>query len=203
MTRDWIGNTSIYACNHRSKEENVADMDFYATHPESVELFLKKCKERNFILPEKIWECACGDGAISKVLQKEGYDVLSTDFVDRGFGQGNVDFLLLSKDDIIPDYLNCIFTNPPYNKAKEFVDKALELINDNGLVIMFLKTTFLETKGRLELFKKHKLKYVWQYVNRQGCGKNGGVFKNGGAAAYAMFIWDKSYDGLPEIDWIE
>lgn len=21
-------------------------------------------------------------------------------------------------------------------------------------------------------------------------------------AAYAMFIWDNSYDGLPEIDWI-
>ena len=100
-------------------------------------------------------------------------------------------------------YIYCYNYNKSYNKAQLFVEKALDLVNDNGLIIMFLKTTFLETKGRLELFKKHKLKYVWQYVNRQGCGKNGGIFKNGGAAAYAIFIWDKSYNGLPEIDWID
>jgi len=206
MNKEWTGNSSIYACNHRGKEEDVAQGDFYATHPESIQLFLKKCQERNFILPKYIWEPACGQGHISKELQNNGYNVLSTDLYDRGFGEGNIDFLQLNKNNIRKEwtpYLNCIFTNPPYAMSKTFVEKALDLVNDNGLVIMFLKTTFLETKGRLKLFKKHKLKYVWQYVNRQGCGKNGGVFKNGGAAAYAMFIWDKSYDGLPQIDWIE
>lgn len=206
MTKDWTGNSSIYACNHRGKEKDVAEQDFYATHPESIELFLKKCKEVNYILPEKIWECACGQGHISKVLKAEGYDVLSTDLVDRGFGEPNIDFLQITKDNIkdsYKPYLNCIFTNPPYAKAQEFVEKSLELVNENGIIIMFLKLTFLESKSRLSLFKKHKLKYVWQYINRQGCGKNGGTFKNGGAAAYAMFIFDKAYTGLPQIDWIE
>ena len=205
-SKDWSGNSSIYACNHRGKESETAAGDFYATHPESIQLFLKKCAERALKLSESIYEPACGDGAISKILESAGYDVLSTDLYDRGFGYPGVDFLKLNKEEIpeaYKKYFKCIFTNPPYKYAQEFVEKALELADKDGLVIMFLKTTFLETKGRLELFKNHKLKYVWQYVNRQGCGKNGGVFKNGGAAAYAMFIWDNSYDGLPELDWIE
>jgi len=206
QNKDWTGNTSIYVCNHRTKEEDVAENDLYCTHPESIQLFFKKCIERNFILPEKIYEPCCGLGSISDELIKQGHDVLSTDLIDRGYGEGNIDFLKLTKETIRPewkDYMKCIFTNPPYKYAQECVEKALELLDDDGICIMFLKTTFLETKGRLKLFKNHKLKYVWQYVNRQGCGKNTKVFKNGGAAAYAMFIWDKSYNGLPEIDWIE
>ena len=206
QNKDWSGNTSIYACNHRTKEDDVAENDLYCTHPESMQLFFEKCAERNFILPEKIYEPCCGLGSISDELIKQGYDVLSTDLIDRGYGEGNIDFLKLTKETLRPewkDYMKCIVTNPPYKYATECVEKALELLDDDGICIMFLKTTFLETKGRQALFKKHKLKYVWQYVNRQGCGKNIRIFKNGGAAAYAMFIWDKSYEGLPELDWIE
>jgi hypothetical protein len=35
-----------------------------------------------------IWECACGDGAISRVLEAAGHQVISTDLVDRGYGCG-------------------------------------------------------------------------------------------------------------------
>ena len=47
------------------------------------------------------------------------------------------------------------------------MEKAIELLDDDGICIMFLKTTFLETKARQKLFKKQKLRYIWQYVNRQ------------------------------------
>ena len=53
------------------------------------------------------------------------------------------------------DFLTCedkwdgdIITNPPYSKAKEFVEKSLELIKDGGKVAMFLKLTFLEGQAR-------------------------------------------------------
>jgi len=36
----------------------------------------------------QIWEPACGDGAISRVLEAAGYQVISTDLIDRGYGQG-------------------------------------------------------------------------------------------------------------------
>ena len=205
--KDWTGNSSIYACNHRSKESEVATNDFYSTHPESVQLFLKKCKERNFVLPDKIWECAAGDGAISKILEAEGHTVLSTDLIGRGYGEGDVNFLTITTDNLPNEYkpyCKCIMTNPPYSYSREFVEKSLELLDNDGICIMFLKLTFLETKKRKELFNNGKLKHVWVHVNRQACGKNGGTFKNGSSATcYAWFIWDNTYNGLPQIDWID
>jgi hypothetical protein len=56
-----------------------------------------------------IWEPACGDGAISKVLEAAGYTVISTDLVDRGYGHGGHDFLKSET----PLGRN-IITNPPY-----------------------------------------------------------------------------------------
>jgi hypothetical protein len=34
-----------------------------------------------------IWECACGDGTMSKVLEETGCAVLSSDLYDRGYGE--------------------------------------------------------------------------------------------------------------------
>ena len=39
-----------------------------------------------------IWEPACGEGHISKELKRAGYNVKSTDLIDRGFGTVRVDF---------------------------------------------------------------------------------------------------------------
>ena len=40
-----------------------------------------------------IWECACGDGTMSKVLEETGCTVLSSDLHDRGYGEIGLDFL--------------------------------------------------------------------------------------------------------------
>jgi hypothetical protein len=40
-----------------------------------------------------IWECACGDGAMSEVLEEGGRRVESSDLYDRGFGEAGHDFL--------------------------------------------------------------------------------------------------------------
>ena len=61
--------------------------DFYPTPARGIESLLSVEK---FSGP--IWEPACGDGAISKVLLSEGYDVISSDLVDRGYGKHGVDF---------------------------------------------------------------------------------------------------------------
>ena len=42
----------------------------------------------------EIWECACGDGTMSRVLEETGQPVRSTDLYDRGFGEAGVDFLI-------------------------------------------------------------------------------------------------------------
>ena len=80
--------------------------DFYATPPWVTEALLQHVRFR-----APIWEPCCGDGAMSSVLADHGYDVVSTDLVDRGFGTPGVDFLLSRE---VPGGCRSIVTNPPY-----------------------------------------------------------------------------------------
>ena len=200
--KDWKGDyKSIFmtlgASNHTEKERQ--NEDYYATDPIAID-GLKKV----FDIPKNVWECACGEGHLSKRLEELGHNVDSTDLIDRGYGQGNVNFLECEKR--LTDY-NCILTNPPYNKAMDFVLHALELLDNGGYCIMFLKTTFLEGKKRYnELFSKYPPKYIFQFSNRVLCAKNGNfermIAGGGSAVAYAWFIWEKGYKGDTIIKWI-
>ena len=80
--------------------------DFYATPAWVTEALLQHVRFRG-----PVWEPCCGDGAMSSVLAEHGYDVVSTDIVDRGFGKPGVDFLA-SRD--VPGGCRSIVTNPPY-----------------------------------------------------------------------------------------
>jgi hypothetical protein len=67
-----------------------------------------------------IWECACGDGTMSKVLEETGCAVLSSDLYDRGYGEVGLDFLTSNR------YADNIVTNPPYNCAEGFVASGVK-----------------------------------------------------------------------------
>src|SRR5207244_10840763 len=60
-------------------------------------------------LEGEIWECACGDGAMAKVLSETGNHVESSDLYDRGYGEIGIDFLRAKHR------AKNIITNPPYN----------------------------------------------------------------------------------------
>ena len=198
MSKDWTGNSnSIYktlgASNHTDKERQSED--FYATEPRAAELLLEL---ENF--NENIWECACGEGDLSKVFEKAGHKVLSTDLIDRGYGQGGIDFLQCTEV-----FDGDIITNPPYKYAKEFVEKAIELVPDGHKVAMFLKLQFLEGKARRELFEKYPPKTVYVASGRLLCAKNGdfeGMKAGGGSAvAYCWYVWEKGYKGSVTLKW--
>ena len=116
--KDWTGNAnSIFktlgASSHTDKERHKED--YYATEPKGTEVLLEV---EQFL--SNVWECACGEGHMSKVLEKNGYNVRSSDLIDRGYGEV-YDFLSLENTEWNGD----IITNPPYRMAKEFVLKAL------------------------------------------------------------------------------
>lgn len=84
--KNWVGNAnSIYktlgASNHTDKIRQKND--YYATEPKAIDLLLE-LESFN----KNIWECACGEGHLSKRLIANGHDVLSTDLIDRGYGIG-------------------------------------------------------------------------------------------------------------------
>lgn len=203
-TKDWIGNQKstfvmLGASNHSEKEREKED--YYATDPHALEIFLEKLKQDNIELHNNIWECACGQGHLSKVLLNKGYNVYSTDKVNRGFGNEKIDFLKEKcfENDLETD----ILTNPPYKYAKEFVEKSLEIQADGYYTIMFLKIQFLEGQARKEMFKKYPPKYVYVNSARQLCAMNGEFEKyKATALCYCWYIWEKGFAGEPTIRWI-
>ena len=195
--KDWIGNNkAVYTClgasNHALEERQTED--YYATEPKAACLLLEVEPELN-----NIWECACGEGHLSKVFDKANKLGLATDKVYRGYGNLNpIDFL--SWDDC---WNGDIVTNPPYKYAKEFIEKALEVVTENKKVCMFLKVTFLEGKARKEFFKKHPPKTIYICSGRIPCAKNGDFEKYPSSAiAYAWFVWEKGYQGKSTVEWI-
>lgn len=197
--KDWTGNkNSIYktlgASNHTNKERQIND--FYATEPKAMEILLEV--ER---FSPNIWECACGEGHLSEVLKKYGYNVKSTDLIDRGYGVGGVDFLECKEP-----FNGDIITNPPYRYAQKFIEKALELIPVGNKVAMFLKIQFLEGKARKKLFTTYPPKVIYVSSSRLLCAKNAEFEKmiagGGSAVAYAWFVWEKGYVGDTIVKWI-
>lgn len=203
--QDWTGNAKfIFTCNGASNhsEGEREQHDYYATEPKAVEILLEQEEFSPYV-----WECACGEGHISEVLKKHGYNVKSSDLYDRGYeGTETIDFLTVRKEDIKHDVSRDIITNPPYKFAKEFVEKALEISMDNTKVAMFLKLTFLESKARKKLFKKYPPKIIYVSSSRLQCAKNGDFERYnkgvGTAVAYAWFVWEKGFKGDPVIKWI-
>lgn len=186
------------ASNHSNKERQKED--YYATPPFAV----KKLLNTGIKLSKNIWEPACGEGHISKVLEENGYVVRSTDIINRGFGSECLDFLYEETP-----FNGDIVTNPPYIKgiALKFVEHLLHLIPKGNKVVMLLKLTFLEGKERGIFFKENPPKNIYVFSSRISCAKNGNFkVKDGsdesGAVAYAWFEWVKGFTGKPQINWI-
>ena len=181
--KDWTGgNASIFislgASNHTDKDRQQDD--YYATDPIAIDKLLSAGAEIN----HKVWECACGEGHLAKRLSEKGFEVKSTDLVNRGFGISGIDFLNQSEI-----FDGDILTNPPYKYAKEFVEKALSLLENGHKAFMFLKLTFLESKSRKIMFQKYPPKCVYVFSERCLCAKNGDfqqMIEGGGGVLFVM-----------------
>ena len=173
---------------HNFNNDRVEN-DFYATPLDAIEDLIKYEK-----FDGKIWECSCGDGAISDPLIKAGYDVYSSDLIDRGYGEVK-DFLITNEK------VDNIITNPPFNLATEFTLKAFELAKHK--VVMLSKISYLEGVKRRELiFNKNKLEKVLIFTRRVPFKKESTQKLAGGLMAFGWFIYDVNYNGKPTIDWI-
>jgi hypothetical protein len=168
------------------REEN----DFYPTPESATKSLLDAIR-----LDGNIWECACGNGAMSKVLMANGYDVYSSDLINRGFGETGIDFLKSERK------ADNIVTNPPFNLSTEFTLKAFELAKHK--VIMLSKISYLEgIKRRNLIFNQNKLEKVLIFSKRVPFKKASSNTLAGGLMAFGWFIYDVNYNGKPTIDWI-
>ena len=179
-----------------------AENDFYATDPKTVDIFLQRAIKDNLfsdLQNEVVWECACGDGNISKKIREYYPSSIGkdTDLVYRGYGEGSVDFLVSSETGA-----KMIVTNPPFSLMNDFIKKGLELTSK--YLVLFAKIQTLETVERKKILENSPLKYVYVHSARQATWKDGkSRDPNGKKWATTMFlawfVWDKTYTGEPVI----
>ena len=142
-----------------------------------------------------IWECACGDGSMSDVLETTGNKVISSDLIHRGYGEGDHDFLESWRK--APN----IVTNPPYNAAEGFVRAGLERAGQKFALL--LRLAFLEGANRQRtIFTDAPPSRVWVFSERITFYPAGAVQKGTGTTAYAWFVWDKDVAGGTELKWL-
>lgn len=168
--------------------------DYYATDPQALKPLLEN------VYFEDVWECACGGGHLSNVLESLGKLKRKSDIYDRGCQAEIFDFL---NDFLNTNWSGDIITNPPYANALEFVKKSLQIIAPQRKAAFLLRIQFLEGSERRRFFEKNPPKYVFVFSNRVTCAKNGDFEKySGSAMCYAWFVWEKGFKGDPVIKWI-
>src|SRR5687767_12886114 len=86
------------------------------------------------------WESACGDGAMSRVLETSCKTVISSDLYNRGYGESGVDFIGTHR------VADNIITNPPYNCAEAFVRTGAAQARSKFALL--LRLAFLEGANR-------------------------------------------------------
>jgi hypothetical protein len=165
--------------------------DLYETDP-SITRALLKVEQ----IPRRIWEPACGRGAIVNVLRTAGYEVIASDLVDYGtpitppvyYGR---DFL---RQRAAPGGTECILTNPPYRLANEFVAHAIGLA---PMVVMLLRLAFLESERRSGILESGKLRRVYVFRNRAPMmhRDNWTGSRTNSAIAFAWFCWSSDHQG--------
>lgn len=180
---------------HQKVEEREKD-DFYATPPKEVKNILNKEKLYGTIL-----ENSCGAGHIAEVV-KEQYpfnDVIATDLIDRGYGEGGLDFL--SDDYPYADNIDTIIMNPPFKLIEDFVIKSLKIVQKK--VVLLARLQFVESITRYEsIFSKAPPTRIWFYVDRINPVKNGNFEQyKSPSMTFAWYVWDK-IDNQKGFSWI-
>lgn len=172
------------------REEN----DFYRTPNHCTEALLRIEQ-----FDGTIWEPACGDGAISQVLEAAGHDVFSTDLIERGYGHSGFDFLSEKRA-----VSKTIVTNPPFKLADRFVLHAHDL--GATKIAMLLRLCWLEGERRRKaVFAKVPPNRIHVFSRRPTLwnGADPDARQTGGAIAYAWFVWDATAPaGLTSLSWI-
>jgi len=161
---------------------NMALNDFVATPIPVIEALLRYEKFEG-----EIDEPCCGDGAISKCLEKNGMRVNSSDLFDYGFGNTGIDLFSLSES------VDNIITNPPFTTQSKVKKHLLGLVKKKMALLWYVKNIGNEIEAPTGKYLKSI--YVFNSrINWVGA-KLGWKF--------AWYVWDKEHKGGVTITYID
>jgi hypothetical protein len=140
-----------------------------------------------------IWEPCAGNGKMSRELAAAGYTIAASD-IEPGDGIEHGDFF---KETRWPD---AIITNPPFDIARQVVERALEMTAPGrGFVAMLLRVDWDSAKTRRHLFAdcpawSKKLVFTKRILwieNPGGCQSP--------SENHAWYCWCHQHEGLAQI----
>lgn len=146
-----------------------------------------------------VLEPASGTGSMVKALRERGLAVDASDIREGPEieGTGGVDFLRAG----LSDSHDNVITNPPFRTAENFLLSGLQAAR--SMVALLLRLQFLETKKRYKLLTLVPPRWVLPFSSRLSMYPEGTFVPEedqvGGTAAYAWFVWQQGYTGLPGI----
>lgn len=123
--------------------------DFY---PTPLEVTVALLRFLNIPKDKIIWECACGEGHMSRAMENMGYHVVSTELNHESYGEGDVDFLTCK-----PRSCDWVITNPPFRCSVAFIQRCIDLGKPFALL---LKSQYWHAKNKSDIFNSFKPAYV-------------------------------------------
>ena len=172
--------------------------DLYETPTWATEKFIVRALHDGVLnTNDEIHECCSGAGAISKVLEKYGFIIKSSDIQNKDFiyGERGVDVYKL-KD----NHCKITMTNPPYILMTKFGMLSEFLRISENKVILLLNIYFLSSQKRKKLLEHSPLKYVYIHSDRLTMFPFGEKKpKNDGTKMFAWYVWEHGYRGEPVI----
>lgn len=141
------------------------------------------------------WEPAANRGYMARPLQEYFKYVMESDIHD--YGDHNVVNFLNTEIDKSNSTINWVITNPPFNKAQQFIEKANTVARDG--VAMLVRTSFLEGIMRHQtLFMKNPPDIVAQFAERVPMVRGRCDPKASTATSYCWLVW--FIDSLTDIE---
>lgn len=182
--------------------------DYYVTPQKCIRNFLDhfqdKLKDINFFYDP----CAGGDEnnkmSFPEVL-KEYFSqavVITSDIRSDSLAKNKLNFLT---ENLLTDHYNnlVIMSNPPFDLAEKFIEKALSL--KPKYVIFLLRLSFFATDKRKEFFQNNMPEYCYILANRPSFipqditfetidGQTKTIRKGSkDSSEYALFVWSKDW----------
>jgi hypothetical protein len=175
----------------RGYERHVSD--YYVTPVNKIVEFLDEFLkyEPNVLDGEILDPCAGGllgvDGmSYPKALEKYGiHNVKTIDVREDSLAETYGNYLEM-KLDYKP---NLIISNPPFIIAREFIEKALDDVADDGFVIMLQRLNFFGGKKRKDFWDNLMPKYTFVHSRRMSFTHDGKT----DSIEYAHYVWQKGY----------
>jgi len=174
-----------------------AERDAYFTEPWVTRALLKALEPDLRQRAQTIWEPACGDGRMAKEIADAGYSLLASDIHDYGYPYTRIwDFL----GERPPGPLSVVITNPPFDLAREFIGRALNITESlEGIVAILQRHEFDAPRSNRFLFASpFSQKLILPRRPRWADGE-----KASPRFPYAWYVWDWLHDGPPTIGWLD